>query len=144
MDIIKEFLIFDDSQENYNLKGGATIAAKVASSPQGQQAILKGASGAGGAGGAGGSNSKSENNNTNNSNNKKDLEKVQEVSLFGEFGGSIIETVRETYKKFKNFILGYFIIPIMFGSFAPALPFFVVMAAMFAMLKYLMRFFRKL
>ncbi len=55
-----------------------------------------------------------------------------------------MEILRDTYKKFKNFILGYLIIPIMFGSFAPALPFFVVMAAMFAMLKYLMGFFRKL
>jgi hypothetical protein len=143
MDIIKEFLIFDDSSENYNLKGGVAIATKVASSPQGQKAMTQAASGAanksgdtGDAGGAG-------NNESNNSNNK-DLEKVNESSLFGDFGGSIIETVRETFKKFKSFILGYFIIPVMFGSFAPALPFFVVMAAMFAIMKYLMGFFRKL
>jgi hypothetical protein len=132
MDIIKEFLIFDDSAENYNLKGGAAIA-KVASSPEVQDKVTDA-----------GSNNTSGDKESNNSNNKKDLEKVQDVSLFGDFGDSIMETVRDTYKKFKNFILGYFIIPIMFGSFAPALPFFVVMAAMFAILNYLMRFFRKL
>lgn len=135
MDIIKEFLIFDDSSENYNLKGGAANAAKAAESPQAQQAMTQAASDAGA--------NDSSANKSNNSNNK-DLEKVEEKSLFGEFGDSIMETVRDTYKKFKNFILGYFIIPIMFGSFAPALPFFVVMAALFAIMKYLMGFFRKL
>ena len=132
MDIIKDFLYFDDS--NYKLKGGTVLdAAQLAKSPQAQQ-MVKGAA----------SNSGSNSGSNNSSNNNADLEKVNESSLFGDFGDSIIETVRDTFKKFKSFILGYFIIPIMFGSFAPALPFFVVMAAMFAMLKYLMGFFRKL
>ena len=137
MDIIKDFLYFDDS--NYKLKGGTVLAAaQLAKSPQAQQ-MVKGAASNGAA-----SNSGSNSGSNNSSNNNGDLEKVNESSLFGDFGDSIIETVRDTFKKFKSFILGYFIIPIMFGSFAPALPFFVVMAAMFAMLKYLMGFFRKL
>ena len=134
MEIIKEFLIFDDSNENYNLKGGASL---LSASP-GQKTLLQASSGAGSV-----TDSNTSSSNTTNTTNK-DLEKVQEVSLLSDFGNSIMETVSDTYKKLKKFILGYFIIPIMFGSFAPALPFFVVMAAMFAVLKYLMGFFRKL
>jgi hypothetical protein len=129
MDIIKDLLYFDDS--NYKLKGGAPlVAAQVAKSGVASNVASNAASNSSG--------------NNNSNNNNKDLEKVNESSLFGDFGDSIIETVRDTFKKFKSFILGYFIIPVMFGSFAPALPFFVVMAAMFAILKYLMGFFRKL
>ena len=56
----------------------------------------------------------------------------------------IIEIIVNNVKNIKNFFIGWILVPIMFGSFAPAMPFFIVMAAMFAVVKYLMGFFRKL
>ena len=95
MDIIKDFLNFDDS--NYTLKGGAPlVAAQLAKSPQVQQMVKGAASNA-----SSGANS-GDNSGANNSNNNADLEKVHESSLFGDFGDSIIETVRDTFKKFKR------------------------------------------
>ena len=126
MDIIKNLLYFDDSI-NYNQKGGAGIVARqVLTNPKAQQA------------GQQASSSSSNNSNNNKKNNGN------EISELSEFGSMIINIVKDKIKKFKNFLLGYFFIPIMFGSFAPALPFFVVMAAMFAILKYFIIFFRKL
>ena len=144
MEIIKEFLIFDDSNEKYNLKGGASLLANRPAPPEAQKALLQASSGVGSVADSNTSSSNTTNTTNTTNTNNKDLENVQEVSLLSDFGNSIMESVSDTYKKLKNFILGYFIIPIMFGSFAPALPFFVVMAAMFAVLKYLLGFFRKL
>jgi hypothetical protein len=144
MEIIKNLLYFDDSI-NYNQTGGAGMVAKqVLTNPKAQQALQQGVQQAGQSGQKAGQDSSGSGNSNSNNNNNKNTNNVEEISELSEFATMIIVVVKDNYKKFKNFLLGYFVIPIMFGSFAPALPFFVVMAAMFAILKYFMGIFRKL
>ena len=80
-------------------------------------------------------------------NTQKDLDTAQEKSLgsaWGDMWGDIINIVKDVYGGFKNTLFNWILVPLLFGSILPALPFFLVMAVMFSVIKYLMGFFRKL
>jgi hypothetical protein len=50
----------------------------------------------------------------------------------------IKETFKNVYEWLKSGIMTWILIPILFGSVAPAIPFLIFMAVMFGVLKYLM------
>ena len=143
MNILKELLSFDDSPELYKHKGGAaavvSMAAKnpeVAGKLAGAAGDAAGAAGAGDAAGATGGDKE-----------EKKVDAMEDESLMDEIGNfwaEIVEIVKDNFKRVYNVFIGWVLTPIMFGSVAPALPFFLVMGVLFAIFKFLMQFFRKL
>ena len=97
------------------------------------------------------------NNNKGNANNNKGNNNVDN-SLENEYSGNeksllssqfeIFEELKtvfiNTYNWLKDGLLTWVLIPIMFGSVAPAMPFLIFMAIMFAIMKFLMGIFRNL
>ena len=81
-----------------------------------------------------------DNKNNDNKNNDNKLEDDEPTPLLE----MIMDTIKTYYKNVSGFLMGWVLGPIIFASFAPAMPFLLVMAGMFAILKYIMGFFRKL
>ena len=117
MNILKELLSFDDSPELYKHKGGAAAADD---DDDGATDVDK---------------------------EEKKIDAMEDESLMDEMGNfwaEIVEIVKDNFKRVYNVFIGWVLTPIMFGSVAPALPFFLVMGVLFAIFKFLMQFFRKL
>ena len=55
-----------------------------------------------------------------------------------------IRNIKETFQNVKAGFIGYIIVPILFASIAPALPLFLFMAGLFAVLKYFMGYLKKI
>jgi len=97
-------------------------------------------------------NNSNNSNNNSNSNSKKndridDESSSDEKSLLSakfEIFNELKIIVVNIYTWLKDGLLTWVLIPILFGSVAPAMPFFIFMAIMFAMLKFLMGIFRNL
>lgn len=88
----------------------------------------------------GGSNNNKNNDKNKNKNNDNKLDDDEATPLLK----MVMETIQTYYKNISGFLMGWVLGPIIFASFAPAMPFLIVMAGMFAILKYIMGFFRKL
>lgn len=86
-------------------------------------------------------------NNTNNTNELKDLKNVDEKELKAElldFWNEIVEIAKDNLKRVYNIFIGWVLTPIIFGSFAPALPFFLVMGVLYAIFNYIHKLIQKL
>ena len=140
-------------------KGGATAVLAVASTPQGQEAIKKAAPKAAAAAPKAAatkaavpkSNSSNSSNSSNNSNNKNSDEKSKTDEAAENAGDAgflwiftyIKEIVMGVIKWFGGKIMKL-ISMILFASVAPIIPFFVSMAGMFGVIKFMMYKLRRL
>ena len=79
-----------------------------------------------------------------------DLKKLFEFNLkYKQNGGSsnendsffkqILVIMSDTYKNIKEVFIVWIIVPILFGCFMPAIPFFIVLAFLYGILKYFYR-----
>ena len=147
MDIVKLFY-FDTSETN--MIGGANNKGANNKGANNKGANNKGANNKGannkGANNKGANNNTSSNNNSSSnslddeySGNEKSLLSSQ-FEIFEEFKTVFINT----YNWMKDGLLTWVLIPIMFGSVAPAMPFLIFMAIMFAIMKFLMGIIRNL
>ena len=55
----------------------------------------------------------------------------------------IMDVLKANSIKIYNFFIGWVLTPIVFGSFAPALPFFLVMGVVYAMFNYIYKVIEK-
>lgn len=86
-------------------------------------------------------------NTTQNDNKKKDLKYIDNKGLSTEmfnFFNEIIEIAKDNFNRVYNIFIGWVLTPIIFGSFAPALPFFLVMGVLYAIFNYLQKIIEKL
>ena len=118
MNTIKELFYFDEfsDQIHNNHKGGAAAAAALAPMAM-------------------------------NKTETKDLKHVDEKELSAgmlDFWSEIVEIAKDNFKKVYNIFIGWVLTPIIFGSFAPALPFFLVMGVLYAIFNYLQKLIEKL
>ena len=70
-------------------------------------------------------------------NNIKESNNITEKDLkegILEYWKMILEIVSDNLKRIYNIFIGWVLTPIIFGSFAPALPFFLVMGVLYAIL----------
>jgi hypothetical protein len=77
----------------------------------------------------------------------KDLKHVDEKELSAgmlDFWSEIVEIAKDNFKRVYNIFIGWVLTPIIFGSFAPALPFFLVMGVLYAIFNYLQKLIEKL
>jgi hypothetical protein len=77
----------------------------------------------------------------------KDEKSVDEKTLSAgmlDFWNEIVEIAKDNFKRVYNIFIGWVLTPIIFGSFAPALPFFLVMGVLYAIFNYLQKLIEKL
>lgn len=74
-----------------------------------------------------------------NSNNEKKLS-----SKMVDFWNDILEIIKDNLIRVYNIFIGWILTPIIFGSFAPALPFFLVMGVLYGIFNYLQKLIIKL
>ena len=139
MDIIKNLLSFDERNQ-HNLIGGAipgavgAVAVAVGSvgSPVGSVGSV------GAVGAPEGKEGDPEGKEGENNNSKNDSESL------GDLYEMIKKTIINVYEWLKGGIMNWIVVPIVFGSFAPAMPFMFFMALLFGVMKYFVNIFRKL
>ena len=131
MDIVK-LLYFDTS--NTNMSGGANNKPS-----NNKPSNNKGANNTNPINNSKGTNNSSNSLENEYSGNEKSLLSSQ-FEIFEEFKTVFINT----YNWMKDGLLTWVLIPIMFGSVAPAMPFLIFMAIMFAIMKFLMGILRNL
>ena len=141
MDIVK-LLYFDTS--NTNMSGGANNKPSNNKPSNNKPSNNKPSNNKGANNTNPINNSKGTNNSSNSleneySGNEKSLLSSQ-FEIFEEFKTVFINT----YNWMKDGLLTWVLIPIMFGSVAPAMPFLIFMAIMFAIMKFLMGILRNL
>ena len=61
-----------------------------------------------------------------------------------DFWNDILEIAKDNLKRFYNIFIGWILTPIVFGSFAPALPFFLVMGVLYGIFNYFQKLIIKL
>jgi hypothetical protein len=122
MNTIKELFYFDEfSETTHNHKGGAAGAA-TSLAPMAMDAMQ-------------------------NKTETKDLKHVDEKELSAgmlDFWSEIVEIAKDNFKRVYNIFIGWVLTPIIFGSFAPALPFFLVMGVLYAIFNYLQKLIEKI
>ena len=79
----------------------------------------------------------------------KDREQMKEDAESGDEGiklalKKLMRNISSFYQTVKGGFIGFIIVPILFASIAPALPLFVFMAGLFAILKYFMGYLKKI
>tara|TARA_B100001142_G_C14059618_1_gene549135 strand:+ start:376 stop:708 length:333 start_codon:yes stop_codon:yes gene_type:complete len=77
-------------------------------------------------------------------NNLKHIDEKKLSAGMLEFWNDIVEIAKDNFKRIYNIFIGWVLTPIIFGSFAPALPFFVVMGVLYAIFNYLQKLIEKL
>tara|TARA_B110000285_G_C14581040_1_gene362150 strand:+ start:41 stop:376 length:336 start_codon:yes stop_codon:yes gene_type:complete len=86
-------------------------------------------------------------NNESDTKDEKDDNSVDEKKLSAgmlDFWNEIVEIAKDNFKRVYNIFIGWVLTPIIFGSFAPALPFFLVMGVLYAIFNYLQKLIEKL
>jgi len=81
-------------------------------------------------------------NKSSNSNNNIDEKKLSSEML--DFWNDILEIAKDNLKKVYNIFIGWVLTPIIFGSFAPALPFFLIMGVLYGIFNYFQKLIIKL
>ena len=61
-----------------------------------------------------------------------------------DFWNEILEIAKDNLIRVYNIFIGWILTPIIFGSFAPALPFFLVMGVLYGIFNYLQKLIIKL
>lgn len=131
MNTLKDLLCFDEyPDDEYINKGGyaaiarvaAPIALNVLKKNTGKKPILKSGS--------------------KNNLNSEDEKKLSSEML--DFWNQILEIAKDNFKRVYNIFIGWVLTPIIFGSFAPALPFFLVMGVLYGIFNYLQKLIIKL
>jgi len=61
-----------------------------------------------------------------------------------DFWNDILEIAKDNLMRVYNIFIGWILTPIIFGSFAPALPFFLVMGVLYGIFNYLQKLIIKL
>ena len=166
MDIIKTLLTFDE-RSNTNLIGGAGASgvkpsaststpapapststststsapapSKPVANPQSKYDEKGGKDG--GTGGKDGESSSKDGENDNKSKNEKRNDVNESI---GDLYELVKTTIINVYEWLKGGLMNWIVVPIVFGSFAPAMPFMIVMALLFGIMKYFVDIFRKL
>jgi hypothetical protein len=77
-------------------------------------------------------------------NNLKHVDEKELSAGMLEFWNDIVEIAKDNFKRVYNIFIGWVLTPIIFGSFAPALPFFLVMGVLYAIFNYLQKLIEKL
>ena len=90
----------------------------------------------------GGSNNNSNNSNNSNNNSNNNEKKLSSEML--DFWNEILEIAKDNLTRVYNIFIGWILTPIIFGSFAPALPFFLVMGVLYGIFNYLQKLIIKL
>jgi len=90
-------------------------------------------------------NSKNNTNNTlNKIENEEDAEKYWGQNIFNEYYEIFRHSIMSAIKWLQSTLMNWIVIPILFASVSPAVPFIAVMSLLSAVMKYFMYHFRKL
>ena len=145
MNIIKELIYFDNSTDIYNHKGGAAQAiAMIAKNPKAIEMAKDVVAGVSKHSNKNNTNESDSDDNTNSTNDEIDIDEKPLMSGMLDFWNDIVEIAKDNFKRTYNIFIGWVLTPIIFGSFAPALPFFLVMGVLYAIFNFLQKLIEKL
>jgi hypothetical protein len=77
-------------------------------------------------------------------NNVKHVDEKELSAGMLDFWNEIVEIAKDNFKRVYNIFIGLVLTPIILGSFAPAIPFFLVMGVLYAIFNYLQKLIEKL
>ena len=138
------FIVSFNTDHLFIQKGGAAAGSAGSAAGSAGSAAGNAGSAAGNAGSAEENNSKNVSNKIEEIENTEEAEKVAGQNIMEELFVEIKNAIKLAYQGCMSGVMNWFVIPVMFASVAPSIPFLGVMAALAATMKYIIWHFRKL